>query len=143
MGLDRAYHLASAAVAASMLVVGRSLTPSPSGVGTHRQLGFPPCFFLHLTGWPCPNCGLTTSFSYAAHLHFKAALLAQPFGLLVFLIAASSIPVSILLAVRNEPWERVIHSPSSNRIMYLLIAFYLASWAYKIASMRFYSAIHN
>lgn len=140
---NRIIHLASSLTAAAMLAVGRMLEPSPTGVGTHMQLGFPPCFFLQLTGWPCPNCGLTTSFSHAAHLHFGSALLAQPFGLLAFLMAASSIPISVFLAIRNLRWERVISSKAADRAFYLLIALYAASWVYKIVSMRFYSPIHN
>ena len=32
-------------------------------MGTHQQLGLPPCNFVTLTGYPCPACGMTTSFA--------------------------------------------------------------------------------
>jgi hypothetical protein len=32
-------------------------------MGTHQQLGLPPCTFNEMTGVPCPSCGMTTSFT--------------------------------------------------------------------------------
>lgn len=44
--------------------LARSLTPDPKGLGTHQQLGFPPCFFRVAFGVTCPSCGGTTSFAH-------------------------------------------------------------------------------
>ena len=54
-------------IALTLLCVGAlwlatRLEPSPTGWGTHMQLGLPPCGFLVLTGRPCPSCGMTTAF---------------------------------------------------------------------------------
>lgn len=48
----------------SGLIVARALTPDPSGMGTHSQLGFSPCSFMQRIGIPCPACGMTTSWSH-------------------------------------------------------------------------------
>lgn len=49
------------------------LSPAAAGVGTHEQLGLPPCPFHWLTGYPCPACGLTTSWCYLSHGEWAAA----------------------------------------------------------------------
>jgi hypothetical protein len=36
---------------------------SARSMETHRQLGLPPCTFFAVTGYPCPACGMTTSFA--------------------------------------------------------------------------------
>jgi hypothetical protein len=36
---------------------------SARSMETHRQLGLPQCTFFAVTGYPCPACGMTTSFA--------------------------------------------------------------------------------
>ena len=74
------------AVALGVTVLAMVLTPNPSGLGTHRALGLPPCLFLTLTGWLCPSCGLTTSFTHFAHGHWWAAFQAHPLGPLFYFL---------------------------------------------------------
>jgi hypothetical protein len=69
---------------AAMVLAAASLTPDPSGHGTHRQLGLPPCAFNAATGKLCPSCGLTTSFTSIAHLDLRAATQAHTLGPLLF-----------------------------------------------------------
>jgi hypothetical protein len=82
----------------TVLGIARSLNPydengQPRRWGTHQQLGLPPCSFQRLTGWPCPSCGLTTSFSLLMHGDWRAALAVNPAG-----------PVMVLLAVTMAGW---------------------------------------
>lgn len=84
----RLLGLAVMAACWSMIVTGRLLSPHAGGWGTHQELGLPSCSFLARTGWPCPTCGMTTSVSAAAHGRFALAFRAQPFGLLLFAMAA-------------------------------------------------------
>lgn len=117
-----------------ILSLARVLTPSPTGVGTHEQLGIPACVFLKVTGWRCPSCGLTTSFAYAAHLRFVEAFLAQPFGFFLFLLVCLSIPVALFLSVKRVPIENLLYGRFSNAVLYTLLFLYLAAWGYKIAT---------
>ncbi|MBI4238079.1 MAG: DUF2752 domain-containing protein [Deltaproteobacteria bacterium] len=71
-----------AGIFCAWLLVSR-LTPSPTGIGTHEQFGLPPCPLHWLTGWPCPACGLTTSWCHLSHGAWAAAFRAHLLGPLV------------------------------------------------------------
>ncbi len=63
--------------------VARRLEPSPTGFGTHTQLGLPPCRFAWVTGHPCPSCGMTTSFAWFVRGRPGRAWGANPAGCLL------------------------------------------------------------
>ena len=128
-------YLTILTMASAVLIIARLLPPSPRGIGTHEQLGLPPCFFLTLTGLPCPSCGLTTSFAHAAKMHFYEALVTQPFGLLAFFITLLLIPVAAYLIRRRIPWQHLTQARAANPVMYTLLAFYLIGWLYKLIVM--------
>ena len=69
----------------AVLVLSFFLDPSPTGVGTHQQLGLNPCGFLVMTHYPCPMCGMTTTFSLMTHGEIITAIKNQPFGVLLYL----------------------------------------------------------
>jgi len=133
---DRIQYLVFIGLAAALLLIARLLRPSADGVGTHRQLGLPPCLFLRLTGIPCPSCGLTTSVAHAARLHFYQSVVTQPFGLIVFISAVVGIPLSIYFIHRRVPWSKLNRFRGRNLMIYLLIALFILSWLYKIAAMK-------
>ncbi len=72
------------------------LNPDPSGLGTHRGLGLPPCLFLTLTGLPCPSCGLTTSLAWTMRGNLGAAFRAHPFGPILLILFAWASLLSLL-----------------------------------------------
>lgn len=41
------------------------------------------CMFFHLTGYPCPSCGMTRAITYLARLDFARAIQMNPLGLVV------------------------------------------------------------
>jgi hypothetical protein len=134
---DRFGYLIFALISASVLVIARLLRPSSRGVGTHEQLGLPPCPFLHLTGIPCPSCGLTTSFAYAARLDLLSSLITQPFGLIAFFLTILAIPFSIFLWRRRISWSQLVQPHIVDRLIYVTIALYIVSWFYKIIVWRY------
>jgi hypothetical protein len=133
---DRIRYIVVGGLGATVLLIARFLRPSANGVGTHRQLGLPPCAFLHFTGFPCPSCGLTTSVAHAARLNFYESVITQPFGLVVFVSAALSIPLSIYFIYRRVPWSMLNRLRGRKLAIYSLIALFILSWLYKIAAMK-------
>jgi len=70
-------------------------------MGTHQQLGLPPCSFVVLTKYPCPACGMTTSFALLIRGDVLNALRANWVGALLALSCLLFIPWSLLSA-----WKR-------------------------------------
>lgn len=76
------FLLLSGVFAASVLL------PLPRGRG--GQIGHLPsiCLFYHLTGLPCPGCGLTRSFVCLGHGRLLEALHWHPLGPAIFFLFA-------------------------------------------------------
>ncbi len=118
----------------SVLLLSIYLEPSSHGHGTHMQLGLGECTFLKETGHPCPMCGMTTAFALLSHLHFFDALLAQPFGVILYMVNLLILTLSLMSLVgRKEPskiWQWILDQEP--RISILLVVGLLLGWAYKL-----------
>jgi Protein of unknown function (DUF2752) len=109
--------IVTAAALAALFVVALRIDPygpggAPLTMGTHRQLGLPPCNFHRLTGLPCPSCGMTTSFALLVRGDIGPSLKANAIGTLLALTCLGLIPWSFVSAARGrwlwiravEPW---------------------------------------
>jgi hypothetical protein len=123
-------------LALAVLTIGALIRPDPSGMGTHRQLGLPPCGWLAASGYPCPTCGMTTSFSAAAHVQARAAFHAQPFGALLALGTAVFFWGSLHVAVFGSQLARVCERLLMPRVLWPVCALFLACWVYKCWQVR-------
>lgn len=124
----------SAAGVVGILALRVLTSPDARGHGTHEQLGLPACTLMQLTGFPCPGCGVTTSLSHLAHGQWRAALAAQPAGVLFALAGAAALLWSLLETARGgDVWAsfRRVWRPWMS---WSLGAMLLASWIYKIAA---------
>ena len=104
-------RLAMAGVAiglAILLVTAGRLTPNPAGLGTHQQLGLPPCSSLVIFGVRCPACGMTTSWALLLDGDILNAVRVNTGGVMLALIAAVGVLCQSLMAWsgRREilPW---------------------------------------
>jgi len=124
-----------------LLSVAGWVTPDASGLGSHRQLGFPACTSVMLTGYPCPTCGMTTAFAHTVRGQLISAFSAQPAGLLLALgtIAAAACSLLVLLTgiIPTPNWYRI--SPS--RVVLIVAAVILLGWLIKLASGRLSGAL--
>ena len=79
---------------------------------------------------------MTTSVAHAARLHFYESAITQPFGLVVFIFAVLSVPLSIYFIRRRVPWSKFDRLRGRNLVIRLTIALFILSWLYKIAVMK-------
>lgn len=134
----RGWNLLWTTTAASPLLLARWLRPDTHGFGTHRQLGLPPCTFLWMTGFPCPFCGMTTSWTWAAHLRPLESIRTQPMGFVFFLATFLAVPALLAMTIAGtavfRPEEAMSRIP--RRGWYVIGAAVLLAWVFKIAVVR-------
>lgn len=123
----------------AVLITAATLTPSAAGHGTHTQLGLPPCGFLVYTGYPCPGCGLTTSFSHMIRLDLIGAFGANPFGILLFLCTAAMVPIALYGLVRKLPVVDTLDRLHAEKIAIGLSVLSIVVWVVKVG-LQYYSA---
>lgn len=121
----------------AVLVTAALLTPAAAGHGTHTQLGLPPCGFLVYTGYPCPGCGLTTSFAHMIRLQVHGAFHANPFGILLFLCTAAMVPLSLFGMVRRMPVIDLLDRLHAEKVAIGLSVLSVGVWLAKVAIQYF------
>jgi hypothetical protein len=130
--VGRLYALGIVVAAAGVLTVAATIHPQQRLMGTHQQIGLPPCGFLVLTGLPCPTCGMTTAFAHTVRGEFAAAVRSQlaGFALAAATVIAGGIGLLALVTGRRPSlnWYRInpVHT-----IWWCAAAFVFA-WAIKM-----------
>jgi hypothetical protein len=71
-------------------------------MATHRQLGLPPCSFADQTGYPCPACGMTTSFALLVRGDVLNSMRANWVGTLLAGFCLAFIPWAVIGVVRGR-----------------------------------------
>jgi hypothetical protein len=87
--IHRVLTIALAVAITTVFCIAARLSPDERGFGTHEQLGLPACQFRTLTGWNCPHCGMTTSFSHFVRGQWVRAFRVNASGLVLALISVS------------------------------------------------------
>ncbi len=127
---------------APILGLAAWLEADPAGVGTHKQLGLGGCTVLTMTGWPCPMCGMTTTFTHMGHGHLFDAVATQPFGVVLYLITLGGFVVG-LGALAGRMWWRSLAEVTLKYEVQIAAGILLgmtAGWVYKCASMGLFDS---
>jgi len=116
----------------SLLAIASQLEPSVSGLGTHQQLGLPPCSFRVLFGIRCPGCGMTTSWAYFVRGEWLASMSVNFGG---FLLALSSLAMTGLFV--RSAWTGRLPGIQTQwwitLIMVSIATMTLADWVRRLA----------
>ncbi len=120
----------------AILITAAGLTPSPAGHGTHIQLGMPACQWVVRFAKPCPMCGMTTSFAYAAELRWWDAVKTQPFGAILALLTGMIFWIALHVAATGSGLGTLALAMLKPRTVWGLFAALVAAWMYKVATWQ-------
>lgn len=115
-----------------LLAMGRFLTPSPNGHGTHEQLGLPPCTLMQRFGIPCPGCGVTTAVVLAGRGELAQSFWTQPLGFALALAALLALPLGLIAHFAGRDAWTLLQKLSQRPLWYALVALVVAAWIYKL-----------
>jgi hypothetical protein len=71
-------------------------------MGTHQNLGLPPCSFADKVGYPCPACGMTTSFALLVRGDVLNSLRANWVGTMLASFCLAFIPWALFGVFRGR-----------------------------------------
>jgi hypothetical protein len=127
----------------ALLCVALWVKPSPTGYGTHQQLGFgkyrlAPCGMLLTTGYPCPTCGMTTAFAHTVRGQWLRAIWAQPSGFLLALatMVTAAASAGTFVTGRN-PLRTLILYVTPYRLFATLLILLFGGWFFRLAVTYF------
>lgn len=127
------------ALALAVLAASWALVPGPDEfvyLRSGARFG-DTCLFLVKTGLPCPQCGMTRSFVYAARLDLVTAFGYSPGGLGLFLWSQVAGLQGLLRLIRRDPrafelpWQLV-----AGWALFWTVGLYLVPYVLRIAGIN-------
>lgn len=125
---------AGALASLTLLAVTIWLKPMPSGLGTHQQLGLPPCSARLLFDLRCPACGMTTSWAHFVRGQWMRSCSASVGG---FSLAVMNVVISPWLLASAIAGRWVYKCPRGEWVGGTTIAILivmLLDWGYRLMS---------
>lgn len=128
----RALSLLASIGLLATLLTARSLSPAEAGLGTHQQLGLPPCTSIVLWNSPCPACGMTTSWALLTRGELLHAAKTNIGGTLLAIIALAYIPAGCYFCFigRASVKERFSLCLAASLILAILLA--VVQWFFRM-----------
>ena len=120
------------AACAMLIYTAVRLTPSPDGIGTHTELGYLGCSMLMTTGYPCPTCGMTTSFAWFYRGNLAASFYVQPAGFVAAYLVGMLLLLTTYEGISGRPIHRLMRFFPTKWMVILGATIVLAGWGWKI-----------
>lgn len=120
---------------------GIFLHASPTGHGTHEELGLPPCPSVLLFNRPCPGCGLTTSWTAFIHGNFAFAFHAHPLGPPLYILFT----LGAWLAFRGwlTKGRLLVDTPQVNRALMIGVVIFICFGLVRMALTPHYRTLQD
>lgn len=129
---ERGALLLAGGVLVTLLGIAAWLQPSPRGLGTHQQLGLPPCTLRMLYNLRCPSCGMTTSWSHLMHGNLVGSLRANTGGALLGLTCLVSGPWLAASGLRGRWLIGPPHELAVIGLAAAVVVVTLADWSVRL-----------
>ena len=121
------------AFVATLLTTAIYLNPAKLEDPYHSSYSFlKPCGILISTGYPCPTCYMTRSFSHMMHARPDKAFLAQPFGAILSLMVIYLGYGAIHVLYTGKPWTPFWSKLSFKWIIIIFLAAFVSGWIFKL-----------
>jgi len=114
------------------LVVAGLLVPSPLGLGTHQELGLPPCTMVMLCGCRCPTCGMTTAWAHMVRGQVVAAVEANSGGAVLALLDMLAVPWLLASAALGRWLAWTPDADAGLWIMLAVMGLTLVDWSIRL-----------
>ncbi len=101
----------------------------------HIEDGPVVCPFRAITGLPCPGCGLTRSWVYAAHGWWRESFASNAFGMVVVAAIIALVVLVVVRRVRRRP-PPVLDQLLRNPVAYGIGAVWLVYAIFRLVSAR-------
>ena len=122
--------------AGGILGIAAWLTPSTQGLGTHRQMGLPECGWITLMDLPCPTCGMTTSFAFAADGDLLTSFMTQPLGMMLAIATAMSFLIGSFVALTGSRVSSMFSRLWGRWSGWAITGIIITAWIFKILSYK-------
>ena len=129
---QRTALIVSGSILLALLATGYWLIPDPRGVGTHEQLGLPPCTIHLLWGLRCPGCGMTTSWAYYVRGQWVNSAQANLGGMALAMLSTVLVPWALVSGARGRWCGQPVGEKVAVAIATTLVAVILMDWAIRL-----------
>ncbi len=125
--------LVGAMILGCPLVIATQLRPAVAGLGTHQQLGLPPCTVRVLWGVRCPACGMTTSWAHLVRGQLVQSIQSNAggtaFGLITLAVATILVGHAVVAQAPSRRWAMVLVYTISTAFVITIV-----DWSWRLAS---------